>query len=65
MQQQQTSKLYHVKSHGVTQELTHNWPQAFGVYQEFVHKYGSNNVEMLTIADRRTQAQRFPAKGGH
>lgn len=60
------SVLYHVKSHGVTRELTDNWNHAFSAREALGRKLGHHNVELITIRDARTPAQRFPDdKKGH
>ena len=57
-QQETSSILYHVKSHGVTIELTPNWQEAFSLSEELRRKYKSENVQLLTIRDARTAEQR-------
>jgi hypothetical protein len=52
--------LYHVKSHGVTCELTDNWNHAFTISEQLRRRLGSQNVQLITIRDNRTPAQRFP-----
>ena len=56
------SKLYHVKSHGVTRELTTNFNEAFTLHEEVLKRLGKHNVELITIIDTRTPAQKHPAK---
>ena len=55
-------KLYHVKSHGVTRELTANFNEAFTLHEELLQRLGKYNVQFFTIIDTRTPAQKHPAK---
>lgn len=62
MKQATGDKLYHVKSHGVTRELTANWSDAFDAHEQLVRKLGKHNVEIITIRDTRTPQQKNSAK---